>query len=535
MRTVPLVRRWLERMGYITVAELLWVKINQKNEPNDRGFTGRWINHCKEHLVVGMKRMPGQLKSGGDAAAAHPPPQIPGWTLGLDADVLVSRIREASRKPDEIYAMIERMAPPGARKVEIFGRRHNARLGWLTIGNELAGTHVSEPALRDGLVARYGADALDQPVLVGALQQAAPSTTATCAHTPGYKSWRGNTGTTSDLQQHYINTWQRERPQNFIMPSTLATGFPQVGRFREAVARAVEQSACSPRTIQLDLRSVLVHSPAPMYLPAPPALLDALGHTNQFNCLLVNPPWREYGAKHMMANHDTWSADEIAALPITQLVMRGGGGDEPACIFLWCGSWPHQYDQARIMLQRWGFMVVEEVAWLQTSHTDMSKARSQLQHHQSPELPAMGVFQPTYERCLVGVMNRNQAESTSDARGMPFVHRCADADVLVAEMPAFGDTSKPAAMYELIERFCMGTRRLELFATRPRRGWVGIGPHTTTTTTAPSQLPLQDQLKRVPYDSLVDRTRPRNESKRDMFESSTRDSKRARGNSGFAL
>jgi len=63
--------------------------------------------------------------------------KFPSWAnRGLDTDVIVSEVRETSRKPDEVYGLIERMCP-GGRKVEIFGRRHNARPGWLTLGNQV--------------------------------------------------------------------------------------------------------------------------------------------------------------------------------------------------------------------------------------------------------------------------------------------------------------------------------------------------------------------------------------------------------------
>ena len=35
---------------------------------------------------------------------------------------------------DEVYGLIEQMCP-GGRKIEIFGRRHNIRPGWLTLGS----------------------------------------------------------------------------------------------------------------------------------------------------------------------------------------------------------------------------------------------------------------------------------------------------------------------------------------------------------------------------------------------------------------
>lgn len=39
-------------------------------------------------------------------------------------------MRETSHKPDEIYGIIERLAP-GSRKVELFGRPHNVQPNWL--------------------------------------------------------------------------------------------------------------------------------------------------------------------------------------------------------------------------------------------------------------------------------------------------------------------------------------------------------------------------------------------------------------------
>ena len=55
--------------------------------------------------------------------------KFPSWAnRGLDTDVIVSEVRETSRKPEEAYGLIERLCP-GGRKVEIFGRKHNARPG----------------------------------------------------------------------------------------------------------------------------------------------------------------------------------------------------------------------------------------------------------------------------------------------------------------------------------------------------------------------------------------------------------------------
>ena len=83
------------------------------------GRTGHWLNHTKEHMLVGLKT---NVDSNGNL-------KFPSWVnRGLDTDTIVSEVRETSRKPDEAYGLIERMCP-GGRKIEIFGRKHNTRPG----------------------------------------------------------------------------------------------------------------------------------------------------------------------------------------------------------------------------------------------------------------------------------------------------------------------------------------------------------------------------------------------------------------------
>lgn len=80
--------------------------------------------------------------------------KFPSWcNRGIDTDVIVSEVRETSRKPDEVYALIERMCP-GGRKVEIFGRKHNTRPGWLTLGNQLGHDQIHEDDLKERIRAR---------------------------------------------------------------------------------------------------------------------------------------------------------------------------------------------------------------------------------------------------------------------------------------------------------------------------------------------------------------------------------------------
>lgn len=65
--------------------------------------------------------------------------------------MLVSEVRETSRKPDEMYPLLERLSP-GTRKLEIFARQHNVRPGWVSLGNQLDGVYITDPEMLQRLV-----------------------------------------------------------------------------------------------------------------------------------------------------------------------------------------------------------------------------------------------------------------------------------------------------------------------------------------------------------------------------------------------
>ena len=64
-----------------------------------------------------------------------------------------------------------------------------------------------------------------------------------------------------------------------------------------------------------------------------------------------------------------------------------------------------------------------------------------------------------------------------------FVHPNIDIDVVITEQPENGSLSKPAEVYDIIERFCLGRKRIELFGTNNniRNGWLTIGNQITET------------------------------------------------------
>jgi len=97
-RALELGRECMARWGFRRTDELVWIKTNQVQRLIRTGRTGHWLNHSKEHCLVGVKGYPA------------------GANRGLDCDVIVSEVRETSQKPDEIYGIIERLSP-GTRKI----------------------------------------------------------------------------------------------------------------------------------------------------------------------------------------------------------------------------------------------------------------------------------------------------------------------------------------------------------------------------------------------------------------------------------
>ncbi|XP_054274680.1 N6-adenosine-methyltransferase subunit METTL3 [Macrosteles quadrilineatus] len=135
-RAMELGRECLKLWGYERVDEIIWVKTNQLQRIIRTGRTGHWLNHGKEHCLVGMKGNPADLNR------------------GLDCDVIVAEVRATSHKPDEIYGIIERLSP-GTRKIELFGRPHNVQPNWITLGNQVEGVRLVDPELIEAFRKRY--------------------------------------------------------------------------------------------------------------------------------------------------------------------------------------------------------------------------------------------------------------------------------------------------------------------------------------------------------------------------------------------
>ncbi|KAM7279624.1 hypothetical protein ACFE04_006758 [Oxalis oulophora] len=134
-RAMELGRECLELWGYKRVEEIIWVKTNQLQRIIRTGRTGHWLNHSKEHCLVGIKGNPEVNRN-------------------IDTDVVVAEVRETSRKPDEMYPLLERISPR-TRKLELFARMHNTHSGWISLGNQLPGVRLVDDGLRARFKAAY--------------------------------------------------------------------------------------------------------------------------------------------------------------------------------------------------------------------------------------------------------------------------------------------------------------------------------------------------------------------------------------------
>ena len=97
---------------------IAWVKRGPKGKL--RSNIGYHLRHAKELCLVALKgEQPVDAK------------------LRTFVDVVVDEIRLHSQKPPKLYEIAEGLCPNGPY-LELFGRRHNMRPGWVTVGNQIS-------------------------------------------------------------------------------------------------------------------------------------------------------------------------------------------------------------------------------------------------------------------------------------------------------------------------------------------------------------------------------------------------------------
>lgn len=108
----------LNKWGYDVVDQLIWVKKKGDSLYFSQGY---YFLHSYEICLVGYKCPSGNHVD---------------YKSKVSTNVILSEMNQKSKKPEEIYEIIEKMLP-GSKKIELFARNQNLRDGWLSLGNQL--------------------------------------------------------------------------------------------------------------------------------------------------------------------------------------------------------------------------------------------------------------------------------------------------------------------------------------------------------------------------------------------------------------
>ena len=106
----------ITQWGFTYKTNLVWYKVRKDGGPDGRGV-GFYFRNVTEMVLFGVR---GKLRT-----------LAPGRR---QVNIVVSRKRKHSRKPDELYSIIENCSP--GPYLELFARFH--RDGWVQWGNEVS-------------------------------------------------------------------------------------------------------------------------------------------------------------------------------------------------------------------------------------------------------------------------------------------------------------------------------------------------------------------------------------------------------------
>lgn len=250
-----------------------------------------------------------------------------------------------------------------------------------------------------------------------------------------------------DLCENFAETGVR--PQNLLLDAEDGERFREHPKLQELLrlkASLVKARSHPEQFLKADIRTL---NPATL---------------GKFDVILVDPPWPEYFKRVAMLDLPTtceklenWSMEEMRRIPLADLAAT------PAFVFLWAGS--EHLDHARHLFRNWGVKRCEDIVWL----------KSRMQPDTLPSYADKhSLLKRVKEHCLVGIVG-----DSKQASDQTFIHPNIDTDVILQEEPEIGNLNKPHELSEIIERFCLGRRRLELFANNAsiRPGWVCVGKY----------------------------------------------------------
>lgn len=261
----------------------------------------------------------------------------------------------------------------------------------------------------------------------------------------------------NDYCQNFVDNGLR--PQNFIRDldyESRYSEYPKIERLIALKDNIIAKRATPGMSLKCDLTSFD---------------LSSLG--TKFDVILMDPPWEEYSARVMglyVPDEDLQpiTFEQLSALRIPEIA------EPQSFIFLWCGE--THLEQARILFRKWGYRRVEDICWVKTNRLAKLDERGRVEKH-NLMYEDSSLLVRTKEHCLVGV--KGSLKRSEDTH---FIHANCDTDVIIQEEESFGSTLKPTELYEIIEHFCLGRRRIELFGCdrNMRDGWLTLGRNLTT-------------------------------------------------------
>jgi N6-adenosine-specific RNA methylase IME4 len=238
-----------------------------------------------------------------------------------------------------------------------------------------------------------------------------------------------------------------QRPQNFVRDYEEDRRFLEYPKLNELIKlknEVLQKRATPSQWLQCDLKKFD---------------LSVLG---KFDVILIDPPLPEYYRRAQNLGVDLkpfepWTFEEIQNLAIDQIA------DTCCFLFLWVGA-GEGLDKGRQLFKHWNFRRCEDIVWIKTNKHNFT--------NKSYEDSEDTLLQHTKEHCLVGI--KGAVKRGVDGH---FIHANIDTDVIVSEEPSFCSTEKPEELYRIIERFCLGRKRIELFGEdrNKRPGWLTLG------------------------------------------------------------
>jgi len=286
----------------------------------------------------------------------------------------------------------------------------------------------------------------------------------------------------NEIQNPYPNCFegypklQRSSPLPFPSFNSRQLNFP---RLTDLKKQLVFHRSHPPTGLKIDWRNENLLARLTRGLPSP---VQPSAQGLRFDVIVIS---EEGGREHFS------EVTQLASLPIESLAAT------PSFLFLWLPS-SDLLEVGRALLQRWGFRRAEDIVWVKTNHAEIDAWKNggpmpvrRRRNEDSPD----AVFVRTKEHCLMGirgtvrrsVLCKWSIHTDCYQVDSHFIHCNVDTDVIIAEEASDGTKRKPDELFNIIENFCMGRRRLEIFGSDEtmRPGWLTVGDKVTISTFEP--------------------------------------------------